>query len=138
MSCGRANALEDGGQVEGQRGMPFLQGKLNQWRLNRRASGIIHPDIQLAEVVDGRLREIVDGVLIGHIGGDRHRAATGLVDLPGHLLDLMGSPCGADDAGPRLRQYFCYTSADTAAGAGDDGNVAIEIEQVLRHVCAPL
>ncbi len=89
--------------------MPFLRRQLKQRGLHGRAAGVVDPDVQLAEMVHRRLGQRGEGVLVRDVGGDRHRTAAGFFDLPGHLLDFVGSPRGAHDVGARLGQHLCNT-----------------------------
>ncbi len=64
--------------------------------------------------------------------------AARVADAVGDFLAGIGLAAGDDNFGAELRQQFRRGTADAAARAGDDGDLAGEIERGVFHGCCSL
>ena len=101
------------------------------------AAGVVHDDVEPAELVDGTAHERDHRVVLDHVGGDHERRAAEVPDLPGHDLELLGGPGREQDVGTRLGQRERRGGADAAARAGDDRDLAVHPES-FEHPLPPL
>ncbi len=94
------------------------------------AADVVDHGVDPAELVVRRLREPGDRVEVAEVGGDDDRLATGSPDLRGDLLELVRRTRGDDDVRTRLGESDGGGGAESAAGAGDDGDLALDREAV--------
>ena len=101
--------------------------------------GVADEDVDLA-VMLGRARyQRLDFVAAGDVAGNDVGVAAGFADAVGHLPARIGLAAGDHDLGAELREQFGRGTADAAARAGDDGDLAGEIERGSFHsVCSLL
>jgi hypothetical protein len=124
----------DRGEVHGDRGVPGLAGDLGQWGADGRAAGVVHPDVERAELGDGAFGEPLDGRVVGHVGRHGDRAAPEVAQLLRDAFDLFGPARGQEDGCAGLGEQVRDALADVAAGPGHDGNVCGEVQEALdRH-----
>ncbi len=74
-----------------------------------------------------------DPVEVREVGLDHERPPTGGLDPLRDLCELRGVPRGDDHVGARLGERHRRAGADASAGAGDDGNLAVDLEPVQNH-----
>ena len=93
--------------------------------------GVVHQDVETAEVIDGRGDERSRLIGIGNVAHLHGRAATGGADF---LRDLLGSRRGCpridDDRRACLREGERNGASDVAGAAGDDCHPS---RQLLAH-----
>ncbi len=125
-------------------GLEVLRCELRE-RLVAQDAGVRDQDVDLAEILEGR----VDDLLAAFEGGDGVEAGDGVRAERFDLLDdLAGSGIrGARSVGrtaeivdhdtrPAAGQVQGIGSSDTAAGAGDDGDLAVE-SHLITHELSP-
>ena len=88
------------------------------------AAGIVDQDIELLQPADRG----ADRLSVRHVADHRLGAAAALPDLPGHFVEFRGGPAHQDDLGAGFGQRQRSTTADAAAGAGDEGHTAVDAE----------
>src|SRR5215468_4216357 len=71
------------------------------------------------------------------VAGDDMGIAAGFFDAFGHLVTGVGLAAGDHDLSAELCQELRAGTADAAAGAGDDGDGAGEIERGVFHCWLP-
>jgi hypothetical protein len=126
----------DGGEVQCDRAIPLLAGKIFGRHLQWRATGVVDPNRDLAKLRNSCLRQRLDGIVIGDIGGDGKRPTAGCVDFGRYLVDLMGAASRHNDRSATIDEGMGDALANTAATTGDHGHVVGHIEQ-LRHTSCP-
>ena len=97
------------------------------------APEVVDDDVHPAQFVLGRLGQRGHQIDVGEIAHDHHGAATGGLDLRGHLAQLLLGPGGQYDVGPRLGQGHRGGGADTASTPRDDGYLVGHVETVDDH-----
>ena len=97
------------------------------------AAGVVNQDVDFAELLDRRLGERVDLRRDGDVGRHDQAFAAGFFDGVGGLVELRLGARGRDDVGARLGELHRHRAAETAAGAGDDGDFAVELERIENH-----
>ena len=97
-------------------------------------AGVVDQNVEAAELGDGALDQVANGVLIADIGGDGEGAPArgadgvrGFVDAAGQSFGgLLGLGCHYDIRA-FLREADCERFADAATGAGDHGDAAGQV-----------
>ena len=101
--------------------------------VEERHARIVHQHVDVAEVVEGLRGEIVHGVPVGHVSGDREGASA---RLPFHFLRERLArvllPARDHDIGAYARERHDHLLAETAAATGDEGDLAVQAEGVGR------
>ena len=93
-------------------------------------AGVVDQDVDPAECRHRRVDEVLAGLRVGHVGAHRDRAAAHALDEGGRLGELVLAPGAEGDVGARLGERLGEDHAQPARGAGDDGDLAVEPEQV--------
>ena len=110
---------------------------LRQWAEHESSGrgGVVHEDVDAAELVDGALYQGVDGLGAGGIGYDGHDAASGLRrQLLGRGFEDVLTPGADDDVDALPGKLTRGGLADPDASAGHYRPLAAEFEV---HVSAP-
>ncbi len=97
-------------------------------------AGVVHEDVELARSVDRLLHHRAGGVVVGDVGVVGHRLAAPLLDDLHGQIGVVARPLAADrppdvvddDPGALLGQLHRVAPPDAVAGAGDDGDLAVE------------
>ena len=97
------------------------------------AAGVVDQDVDFAELLDRRLGECVDLRRNGDVGRHDQTLAAGFFDGLGGLVELRLGARGGDDIGARLGKLHRHRAAETAPGAGDDRDFAVELERIENH-----
>ena len=71
---------------------------------------------------------------MGEVGDDDVGAAAGGPDLLGHLVELGLRARRDDHVRAGFREGQCHRGAESAARAGDDGDLVVEPKSVENHV----
>ena len=97
-------------------------------------AGVVDQNVEAAELGDGALDQVANGVLIAHVGGDCERAPArgadgvrGFVDAAGQAFGGLLALGGHYDIRAFLREADGERLADAAAGAGDHGDAAAQV-----------
>lgn len=90
---------------------------------------VVHQDVQPTEALAGALDHHAYVALVRHIRPDRHRATCRLFDQPCRVLRARRIDVGGDDRGAVTREPQRGGSADSGAGAGDEGDCAGDVHR---------
>ena len=85
----------------------------------------------MAELVDRPLRQRLHRRRVGHVGRDRDGTTATVADAGGDPLDLVGTTGGAHHGRAGVGEGGGDALTDPAAGAGHDGDVVAQVEQLL-------
>ena len=107
-------------------------------------AGVVHEDVELAELVDRLLHHLAGQVVVGHVGevGYCHAPALGnQLDgvfgcAPAPLAALATAEVVDDDLGALLRELHGVAAADAVPGAGDDRDLAFEYSHLSHPVAS--
>src|ERR1700722_17064412 len=89
-------------------------------------------------MLDGACDQRVDFGAARDVAGDDERLAALLADAVGDLFAGIKLAAGDHDFRAKPRQQFSRRAADAAARAGDDRDLAAEIERgVFHYFCLP-
>ena len=91
--------------------------------------GVADEDVDLAVMLDRARDQRLDFLAARDVAGNDMGVAARLVDAVGDFLAGVGLAAGDHHLGAELGQQFRRRAADAAAGAGDDGDLAGEIER---------
>ena len=105
-----------------QRRLPFGRVELGQRRLDRRAAGVVDPDVEVTELAHRCGGERLDGAVVGHVGGDCNGLATPRPNPRRNPFNLVEAPSRAHDGCARVGQYCCDALTDAATGASTRSN----------------
>ena len=106
---------------------PALRGDIQRWRVMAGA-GVVEEDIDWAE---GGLDLVEQGVSrfgLGNVDFHRHGAMPGVLQSLDHFQAARVPTGGDGDLGTGLGQRMGECLAEPAVAAGDDGNLAAQIE----------
>ena len=117
--------------------LPLVDGEL----LGGEAIGLARgrdEDVDLAELVDGLLHHGLDALGVGGVARDgQHLGAGRLGDVGGRRLDVLGAPARDDHARAEGGERLGGVVAERPRAAGDDRDLAGQVEQVADLVDAP-
>ena len=86
--------------------------------------GVVHEDVDTAELFDGALHHRIDRFVVGDVDSDRDRFS---IERVGDFLGTGLVDVSADDGRTRFRERGCIRLADAAGGsAGDDRHLAMQ------------
>ena len=88
-----------------------------------RVAGVVHEDVDLAELVDGLLHKFVRNARIGQVAGEDSRLA---VDLRRCLLGDVAVDVVDEDSRALAYEELRRRAADAASRAGDDRVLSVE------------
>src|SRR5262249_46281929 len=96
-------------------------------------AGVVDEDIDAAELVRNALDHARDRRLVGDVGDHRNHPDTACGKLGSRCfrLGLIASDDGNIGAG--IGESAGHAKPDSAIAARDDGNLALEVEQLCRH-----
>ena len=112
--------------------LEILVGDVEELTVSR-AADIVDEDVDAAELLH---RGGHDAFTVGPadgVGDERKPLAAGLLDAVDGPDDVGLGARGADDCGAGLGEDPRDPLTDTLAGAGDDGDLSIQIELLQRH-----
>ena len=98
---------------------------------SRGATGIADHDVQLAAILDHRVYEGVDLVLVGDIATQTSTIDAVLSGLLRHPLAQLPASAGDEHGRAQLSQGAGHGPAQVGAAAGNDGHSSMQIEQFL-------
>ena len=101
-------------------------------RAGHRAAGVVHDDVDAAELRDRARDDLLEHVVVVDVGRDDERLAAGGAHVGGDLVELLLRARGQDDVGARVGERAGDRRADAAPGAGDDRDLAVEAKCVER------
>ena len=97
-------------------------------------SGVVDQNVEAAELGDGALDQVANGVLVADIGGDGEGAppqgadgVRGFVDAAGQAFGGLLALGGHHDIRAFLREADRQRPADAAAGSGDHRHAAAQV-----------
>src|SRR5699024_7660797 len=90
------------------------------------ASGAVDGQVQSAEMSHGAFDELSDGAGVAHIGGNGKGLPSGGGDAAGQGVQGLFVPGGQDHVGSGPHELPGRGGADTAAGAGDETDRAVQ------------
>jgi len=105
----------------------------------RVGGGVVDQDVEAAELLLDLREDVADLLHFTDMAGDRGGLATVGDDGVGDFLAVVDLAAGNDDMGALLGQQFGDGFTDATAGAGNEGDLAVEVEQLgLGHGFFPL
>ena len=93
----------------------------------------VYQDVDLAELLDRRVRERLDGFGVPDVRGYRERAASATFDLTHHFMDEIRTATGRDYIRTRVGEAERDGFADARRSADDGGSASVEIETRKCH-----
>ena len=96
-------------------------------------AGIVDEDVDAAELAPDALDHARDRHLVGDVGDDRDRLDAAPGKLGGGRLRFGFVASDDGDVRAGFRKTSGDAKPDTAIAAGNDGNLAFEVEQVSCH-----
>ena len=118
---------EAAAQIGVENDVPVVPGDVERGLANV-AAGIVDEDVNLAEGGFGLGRHALDALLVAHIKLERDSAAAERFDLGFECSQRLARAAGENKIGSGAGQCAREVLAKAAAGAGDDGDLAGEIE----------
>ncbi len=94
-------------------------------------AGIVDEDVDPAELAADALDHTGDGDLVGDVGDDGYRLDASVAQIGDRRIRLRLVASDDGDASACLRQAARHAEPDTAIAAGDDRDLAAEIEQSM-------
>ena len=114
--------------------VPEPLGDVNDVAVKRRHSSVVDEDVDVSELVVGRVDEPVQLVPVGDVAG------VGQCAPAGRLLDLVRGGSAIvelarrdDDICTRLGKPLHHRATESAAAAGDERDATVEAEQLSRR-----
>ena len=90
-------------------------------------AGVVDEEVEAAELVDGRLDERGDGVLVGHVRRDDVGVGVVLVgEGSGDVVEALLAAGGEDDLCALAGEGVDGRATDTGARTGDDSRLAVD------------
>ena len=128
---------EGAAQIGVEHQVPVVPGDVERG-LAHVAAGVVDQDVNLAERRSGCFRHVADAGLVADIERERERAAAEGFDLGLEGRQVGRIAAGDDQVGARAGEGAREILAEAAARAGDDGDLAGEIERaelasLMRH-----
>ncbi len=123
---GRAGAEERGAEVGSDNVVPGLGGDLVQ-RGGMEKAGVVHQDVESTEAGQRLFKKVGYIRLDFNVSWDDLNVAVKRPDDPGGRLKAFLSTRGQDEAGALPGEGDSDGLADTAAGAGDQGDFTVEL-----------
>jgi hypothetical protein len=102
-------------------------------RLGQRVRGVVHHDIDAAELVDGPLHEGTEIVDVAKVGGHADGLAPETAQVLGCPLAGVGFAAGHHHICAGQHEALCQREADASGAAGDDDRAAGHVEQVVKR-----
>jgi hypothetical protein len=90
--------------------------------------GVVHQDVESTEMRDGFGEHRVDRRLDGDVDAQRDRLGAERLQLACGSARLLRVACGNDDASAGTRKAARHAQSDSAVAAGNDGDLALQIE----------
>ena len=94
------------------------------------ATGVVDPDIEATELGDCSLGELLRHSRLLQVAGHLEGSTPESTHLHCHGCDLLRAARGDDDVGTCFGESNGDGAADAAAGAGDDGNLTVDAEEI--------
>ena len=127
--------IEHGVEIGRQHAPPFFLGQIDG-AAGRHHAGIVDQDGHGAEALLGGIERGLHRGAIAHIGLDRDGAAAGFLDPRLHIGEAIGAARHQHDRGAVLGKTFGKAHAKPARRAGDQRDLAVEIEDLCcGHGC---
>ena len=92
-------------------------------------TGVVEEDVDFATLFDDAVDGGLHCVEIGHVHFDGEGLTPGGFDGGDGFVQLAAGAGGANDGGARSAHAFGDAAADTAAGAGHDGDLVVESQR---------
>ena len=92
-------------------------------------AGVVDEDVDAAEIAGDALGHGGDGGLVGDVGGDGDRLGAASRQLGDRGVRLRLVAADDRDRGAGFGQSAGHAEPDAAIAAGDDGDLAAEIEE---------
>ena len=99
--------------------------------------GVVDENIQLAVSLADMGKDRLDLCHFADMAGEGFRTATVCLDRVCHRLTAIDLAAGDDHVGALLRQQSGNLFTNPAAGAGDQGNLALKIKKGGTHYYSP-
>ena len=110
--------------------LPELLGRLLGRRDRGADAGVVHQDVDPAELLHRQRDQVGAGLGVGDVGGHRQRAAAGALHEGGGVGEAVDPPGAEREVRASLGQALRERDPQAAGGAGDDGDPAVEAEHV--------
>ena len=91
------------------------------------ALAVVDDDVDGAVGLDGLLDDLEDALAVGGVAGHGEALAAELEDLGDGGLDGLEATAGGDDLDAALGEAQRDALADALAGAGDDGDLLVQL-----------
>src|SRR5205814_5606918 len=95
-----------------------------------RSARVVHDDVDPTELGDRTSNDVLENVVVVHVGGDDERFAAGGAHVGRDLVELVLRARSQHDVRARIGEGPGDRRADAASGAGDDRDLAVEPERV--------
>ena len=106
---------------------------LDRMVFGRRApggAGVVDQDVHVAHALQRLVGQAADVLFLGAVGGDPARVDAGGLQLGGGLLQVVGLARAQHDPRAGFAQRVGHLQAQAARAAGDQGGLAVEVEQL--------
>ena len=119
-------------QIGGHEAVPFLARDIDRLAA-KIGAGIVHQDVNLAELFDGFDDRAFDAFLLAQIQFDANRPAAGARDVSQHHIEILGSRRSEREREAVARERNGRGGAHAIGSAGDERDPLVWIT-TLRHV----
>ena len=96
----------------------------SEYRLGSRTSRVVHQNIEVAQLLFGRLGGEHCALEGGHVRHDGDRRSAGFANACAHVVDVGCGACAHGDMHTIGRQHNRHRAPDAASGAGHEGRGA--------------
>jgi hypothetical protein len=126
---GRTEGEEDAVEIDGEDAAPLLGRELEERRRAAADARVGEAGVDPAELGDGAGERLLDRLLVGDVAAQRQHALAMALELLSRrrVLRLVGAPDA--EVGAARRQRLGHAEADAAVAAGDEGDLAAQVEQ---------
>ena len=94
--------------------------------------GVVDEHVDAAEALDDRVDQPIAVVPATDVRGDRERLTAGRLDLAGERVAGVLLAAADDDGRAALGEREAHLAPEAAAAAGDDGDLAGQVEGVAH------
>ena len=123
-----ARQLERDGHVEVEGGFELLDGRLEEGPPLVAATGVVHEDVETAELANGAVDDVGQDAKVVHVGRAREGTPAGRFDLGCHALDLLGRAGDDRDRRTGFGEAARDRLTDAATASGDQRDATYERE----------
>jgi hypothetical protein len=100
----------------------FLRTGIDEAR-KEAGEGVVHPDVDAAEMAGGHVGGLIDGIGVGDVSGDDQRLAAEFINLAGGGFETVAAARQQGDAAAAPGELAGGGTADAGRCPGNDGNL---------------